>query len=386
MKCLLVFLAIIALSDCMFRLPLRKGNTLRHKLKKHGLLADFLQENEYSPSSKYQRYGEAANASSEPLTNFLDSQYFGKIYIGTPPQEFTVVFDTGSSNLWVPSVYCNSTACENHHRFSPSESSTFSGTDEPLSIQYGTGSMEGVLGYDTVSVTNIVVPDQVFGLSTQEPGNIFTYAEFDGILGLGYPSLAEDQATPVFDNMMTHHLVVQNLFSVYMSRNGPGSMLTLGAIDSSYYTGSLHWVPITVQGYWQFSVDRITVNGQVVACDGGCQAILDTGTSLLVGPTYDISNIQNVIGATEGPYGEFDINCSSLSSMPTVVIHINGREYPLPPSAYTNQMQGMCTSGFQDDGSSQLWILGDVFIREYYSVFDRANNRVGLAKAVQKTH
>ncbi|KAM9003090.1 chymosin-like [Sarcophilus harrisii] len=382
MRCLLVFLAIIALSDCMIRLPLMKGNTLRHKLKKHGLLADFLEENKYSLSSKYRRYGEAAKVASEPLTNFLDSQYFGKIYIGTPPQEFTVVFDTGSSNLWVPSVYCNSTACENHHRFSPSESSTFNSTEEPLSIQYGTGSMEGVLGYDTVIVSSIVDPDQIFGLSTQEPGNIFTYSEFDGILGLGYPSLAVDQATPVFDNMMNKHLVAQNLFSVYMNRHGPGSMLTLGAIDSSYYTGSLHWVPITVQGYWQFSVDRITVNGQVVACDGGCQAILDTGTSLLVGPSYDISNIQSVIGATQGQYGEFDIDCSSLSSMPTVVIHINGRQYPLPPSAYTIQMESVCTSGFQGDGSSQLWILGDVFIREYYSVFDRANNRVGLAKAV----
>lgn len=39
-------------------------------------------------------------------------------------------------------------------------------------------------------------------------------------------------------------------------RNGPGSMLTLGAIDSSYYTGSLHWIPVTVQEYWQFTVDR----------------------------------------------------------------------------------------------------------------------------------
>ncbi|XP_074119069.1 chymosin-like [Sminthopsis crassicaudata] len=382
MRCLLVFLAIISFSECMLRMPLMKGKTLRNKLKRHGLLTDFLQKNKYSLSSKYGHYAENDKVASEPLTNFLDSQYFGKIYIGTPPQEFTVVFDTGSSNLWVPSVYCSSAACQNHQRFSPSESSTFQSTQEPLSIQYGTGSMEGVLGYDTVIVSGIVDPDQIFGLSTQEPGNIFTYSEFDGILGLGYPSLAEDQATPVFDNMMRKHLVAQNLFSVYMSRNGQGSMLTLGGIDSSYYTGSLHWVPITVQGYWQFSVDSITVDGQVVACDGGCQAILDTGTSLLVGPSYDISNIQSVIGATQGQYGEFDINCSSLSSMPTVVIHINGRQYPLPPSAYTNQEEGACTSGFQGDGSSQLWILGDVFIREYYSVFDRDNNRVGLAKAV----
>ncbi|XP_001372683.1 chymosin-like [Monodelphis domestica] len=383
MRVLLFLLAVIAISECAFRrIPLTKGKTLRKVLKEHGLLESFLKSHKYSPSSKYQLYGEAAKVTDEPLTNYLDSQYFGKIYIGTPPQEFTVVFDTGSSNLWVPSVYCNSDACQNHHRFNPASSTTFRSTQEPLSIQYGTGSMEGVLGYDTVTVSQIVVPDQIFGLSTQEPGEIFTYSEFDGILGLGYPSLAEDQATPVFDNMMNKNLVAQDLFSVYMSRDSQGSMLILGAIDPSYYTGSLHWVPVTEQGYWQFSVDSITVNGQVVACEGGCQAILDTGTSLLVGPSYDIANIQSIIGATQGQYGEYDINCSNLSSMPTVVVHINGRQYPLPPSAYTNQDQGLCSSGFQSEGSDQLWILGDVFIREYYSVFDRGNNRVGLATAV----
>uniref|UniRef100_A0A2R9A0G3 Peptidase A1 domain-containing protein n=1 Tax=Pan paniscus TaxID=9597 RepID=A0A2R9A0G3_PANPA len=266
------------------------------------------------------------------------------IYIGTPPQKFTLVFDTGSPDLWVPSVYCN----KNHQRFDPSN-------------------MWGLLGYDTVTVSNIVDPHQTVGLSTQEPGDIFTYSEFDGILGLAYPSLS----VPVFDNMMQRHLLAQDLFSVYMSRNDQGSMLTLRAIDLSYYTE-----------YWQFTVDSVIIDGVVVACDGGCQAILDTGTSLLVGPGSNILNIQQAIGATVGQYNEFDIDCGLLSSVPTVVFEIHGKKYPLPPSAYTSQDQGFCTSGFQGDYSSQQWILGDVFIREYYSVFDRANNRVGLAKAV----
>uniref|UniRef100_A0A8C9CFQ7 Peptidase A1 domain-containing protein n=1 Tax=Phocoena sinus TaxID=42100 RepID=A0A8C9CFQ7_PHOSS len=361
------------------RIPLHKGKPLRKTLKEHGLLEDFLRKHQSAVNSKYSSFGEVA---SEPLTSYLDSQYFGNIYIGTPSQEFTVVFDTGSSDLWVPSVYCKSDACQNHHRFDPSMSSTFQNMGKPLSIQYGTGSMQGFLGYDTVTVSNIVDHQQTVGLSTQEPGDVFTYSEFDGILGLAYPSLASEYSVPVFDNMMNRHLVAQDLFSVYLDRNGQESMLTLGAIDPSYYTGSLHWIPVTLQKYWQFTVDSVTIGGVVVACDGGCQAILDTGTSMLVGPSSDILNIQMAIGATQNRYGELDIDCGSLSSMPTVVFEINSRMYPLTPSAYTNQDQGFCTSGFQGENNSQQWILGDVFIREYYSVFDRANNRVGLAKAV----
>uniref|UniRef100_A0A7N5P2L4 Chymosin n=1 Tax=Ailuropoda melanoleuca TaxID=9646 RepID=A0A7N5P2L4_AILME len=371
------FIALKAVSQP--RVPLHKGKSLRKALKEHGLLEDFLKTHPYSISKKYSNLEKVA---SEPLTNYLDCQYFGKISIGTPPQEFTVVFDTGSSDLWVPSVYCKSYACQSHHRFDPAKSSTFQNLNKPLSIQYGTGSMQGFLGLDTVTVSTIVDSHQTVGLSTQEPGNVFTYSEFDGILGLAYPSLASEYSVPVFDNMMQTHLVARDLFSVYLARNGQGSMLTLGAIDPSYYTGSLHWVPVTVREYWQFTVDRVTVNGVVVACDGGCQAILDTGTSMLVGPSSDILNIQTAIGAKEDQYGVFDINCGSLSSMPDVVFEIHGRKYPLPPSAYTSTDTGFCSSGFQGEGDSQLWILGDVFIREYYSVFDRVNNRLGLAKAI----
>ncbi|XP_054567950.1 chymosin-like [Eptesicus fuscus] len=380
MRSLVVLLAALALCQGIgiTRVPLHKGKSIRKALRERGLLEDFLRTHQYTASGKYK----SGQVASEPLFNYLDCQYFGKISIGTPPQEFTVVFDTGSSDLWVPSVYCKSDACQNHHRFDPAKSSTFRDLGEPLTIQYGTGSMEGVLGTDTVIVSNIVDSQQTVGLSTVEPGDVFTYSQFDGILGLAYPSLASEYSVPVFDNMMKRHLVAQDLFSVYMSRNGPGSMLTLGAIDPSYYTGSLHWVPITVQEYWQFTVDSVTVDGVVVACDGGCQAILDTGTSMLVGPSSDILSIQKAIGATKDQFGMFEINCGSLSSMPTVVFQINGKKYPLPPSAYTSQDSGFCSSGFQGDDSSEQWILGDVFIREYYSVFDRANNRVGLAKAI----
>ncbi|OBS70839.1 hypothetical protein A6R68_00626, partial [Neotoma lepida] len=150
---------------------------------------------------------------SEPLTNYLDSEYFGTIYIGTPPQEFTVVFDTGSSELW--------------------------NLSKPLCVQYGTGRVQGFLGYDTVTVSDIVVPHQTVGLSTQEPGEIFNYSPFDGILGLSYPSLASKYSVPIFDSMMKRHLVAQDLFSVYMSR---------GCIRTYAYTSA-------IKTSWKFNID-----------------------------------------------------------------------------------------------------------------------------------
>ncbi|XP_026563067.1 embryonic pepsinogen-like [Pseudonaja textilis] len=383
MKCLAILFSLVAFSESFVQVPIWKGEKLRDTLSQKHLLENLLQKHHYDISTKYTKYSPAVfspgQLADEPLLNYLDVQYYGKIYIGTPPQEFTVVFDTGSSNLWVPSIFCKSPACKNHRRFNPNLSSTFKKTRQSMAIWYGTGSMKGMLGYDTVQVSSYSDTNQPFGLSTEEPGSIFTYAKFDGILGLAYPTISVDQATPVFDNLMKEGLVQQDLFSFYLSRKETGSMITFGGIDHSHYTGSINWIPVSQQTYWQISMDSVLVNGQKIACNSGCQAIVDTGTSLLAGPSSDIISILKAVGAKPG---QSVINCSSSSNLPDVVFVINGIHYPLPPAAYTRKfMSDLCSTNFQPS-NGDLWILGDVFIREYYSIFDRGNNRVGLAKAI----
>ncbi|XP_008052119.1 cathepsin E isoform X1 [Carlito syrichta] len=388
---LLVLLDLGQAQGSLHRVSLRRYPSLRKKLRARGQLSEFWKSQNLD-MIQFTESCSVDQSANEPLVNYLDMEYFGTISIGSPPQNFTVIFDTGSSNLWVPSVYCTSPACKTHARFYPSRSNTYSQPGQSFSIQYGTGSLSGIIGADQVSVEGLTVAGQQFGESVTEPGETFVDAEFDGILGLGYPSLAVGGVTPVFDNMMAQNLVNVAMFSVYMSSSpegGAGSELILGGYDHSHFSGSLNWVPVTKQGYWQIALDNIQVGGTVAFCSEGCQAIVDTGTSLITGPSDKIKQLQKAIGAVPVD-GEYAVECANLNIMPDVTFTISGVPYSLSPTAYTlpDIVDGMdfCGSGFQGldipppDGP--LWILGDVFIRQFYSVFDRGNNRVGLAPAV----
>ncbi|XP_040277778.1 cathepsin E [Bufo bufo] len=385
MKRLLVILLCVAIVHAVIRIPLKRQKSLRKTLKEKGRLSDLWTRKGLELMQSCNN-PETAN---EPLVNYLDVEYFGQISIGSPPQVFTVIFDTGSSNLWVPSIYCTGQACLQHSRFHPSQSSTYKTEGQPFFIQYGTGNLTGILGIDQVTVQGITVQNQVFAESVSEPGSTFQDANFDGILGLAYPSLAVDGCTPVFDNMINQNLVEEPVFGVYMTRDpnsSDGGELLFGGYDTSRFSGQLNWVPVTVHGYWQIQVDSILVGGEEAFCSQGCQAIIDTGTSLIAGPSSDILLLQGYIGVTETDE-EYGVSCSNLGSMPNVTFVINGVNYNLLPEQYTlPEGEDYCSSGFQGQDipppAGPLWILGDVFIGQFYSVFDRGYNRVGLAPVV----
>ncbi|CAL6294781.1 unnamed protein product [Bathycoccus prasinos] len=262
--------------------------------------------------------GEGGATSSVPIANYMDAQYYGPVEIGTPGQKFQVCFDTGSSNLWVPSSKCkfSQIPCDAHEKYDSEKSRSYEPNGEDFAIQYGSGSLSGFLSSDTVRLGNsIEIKDQTFAEATKEPGLTFLFAKFDGILGLGFKEIAVDGVTPVFDNAVAQNQVEKDQFSFWLNRDQDGDgvvdggELVFGGVDEKHFVGEHVWVDLTKKGYWQFDLDDVKVgefsfiddkNDKTTVSFSSStkhQAIADTGTSLLAGPSAVIDKINDAIGA-----------------------------------------------------------------------------------------
>jgi len=469
--------------------PLTIDRIKKSKVERAALRADML----FAP----EKYSDGQHA--ERITNFMDAQYYGAITLGTPPQNFEVVFDTGSSNLWIPSKKCPwySIACKLHNQYDSKSSTTYTANGTTFAIQYGSGSLSGFLSNDNCGVAGFDLKNQQFAEATNEPGLAFVAGRFDGILGLAFQTIAVDGVVPPFYNMMAQYNI-QPMFSVWFSRNTTsgdnGGEIVFGDVDPNHFTGNHTFAPITREAYWQFAVDSASI-GDFNFCDGGCPAIADTGTSLIAGPSDKVKELNKMLGATDaltvecenylGQYlpelvqkvknmspeevcedmhlcssfesskvgtarrllsksksplkseveagsevcelcqlattwaekalsnnataekveqflskeicsnllpasGEGVVDCSKIPDMPNVDFVIAGKTFTLTPEQYILQVgaagQTECISGFMGidlpAGTGPLWILGDVFLGPYHTIFDFGNKQVGFAEAV----
>ncbi|KAI8897579.1 aspartic peptidase domain-containing protein [Globomyces pollinis-pini] len=344
-------------------------------------------------NSNYKQFP-LANSGAEhnvPLTDFMNAQYFGEIQIGSPPQSFKVVFDTGSSNLWVPSTRCGDIACWLHSRYDASKSSTHVENGTAFAIQYGTGSLEGVISQDTVTVGDLKISNQQFAESTKEPGLTFAMGRFDGILGLGFSTIAVTGAVPPFYSMIDQHLLDEPLLGVYMgdaNKGDEGGVITFGAVDHTHYTGAITWAPVIRKAYWEVEMSSVTFGGKKLNIKSQ-RAAIDTGSSLFALPTAEADAINTAIGATKSWNGQYTVNCKSLSSLPDLGLTFGGKVFTLTAYDYVLQVgsgaDGQCISGFLGleipPPMGPLWIVGDVFLRKYYTIYDLGQSRVGFATA-----
>ncbi|XP_019180056.1 PREDICTED: aspartic proteinase-like isoform X2 [Ipomoea nil] len=236
------------------------------------------------------------------LKDYLDVQYYGEIGIGTPPQRFSVVFDTGSSNLWVPSSKCFfSISCHLHSRYRSRLSRTYTKIGKSCKIPYGSGSLSGFFSQDHVRIGDAVIEDQVFTEMTWEGLFSFLLARYDGILGLGFQDIAIGGVTSVWYNMLLQETVAQPLFSFWLNPNPKSSIggeILFGGLDWTHFKGEHTFAPVARNGYWQIQVGDILIGNKTTGlCKDGCAAIVDTGTSFLAGPTTILAQINHAIGA-----------------------------------------------------------------------------------------
>jgi len=322
-----------------------------------------------------------------PLTDVQDTEYYGEVEIGSPAQKFQVIYDTGSSNLWVPSKGC--TNCKSHAAsYDSSKSSKYVKNGQDFRLQYGTGSCNGFLSRDDVTLGGLTIEGFTFGEVTQEAADVFGAAPFDGILGMGVPAAAVDHTPMPMDMLVQQKKIEHNIFAFYLSSNGKrGSTLTLGGTDSSFYTGEFSYVPLARAGrflpYWLVSASDIKIGGQSFGlCSRiiGCDMVVDTGTSIFAGPSKQINSIIQQIGNVSE-------DCSNVKSLPTITFSMGGHDFDMTPDFYVLRVpdengKTVCQLGIEAmNAGVPIFILGDPFLRQYYTVWDGEQKRVGFATA-----
>jgi len=265
---------------------------------------------------------------SNHQTNYIKSAYVGTISVGTPGLPITVIFDTGSGHLILPSMYCKSEACRVHTRYRRSSSSTgrdinFNGSTvvpgmprDSITVEFGTGEAQGVIVEDVICFdqsTNASVTRDLWAANsgskhaTEQPGCFYMHFMaatdlssdpfidfgFDGVMGLSLVGLSE---TPehnflnVFSEVLdSSHSCASQSFGVFLASNPrEESDIAFGGWNREHLAEQLSWASVhdPELGHWILKVKGLRVDNEYLDyCDDGtCKAAVDTGTALLSVP------------------------------------------------------------------------------------------------------
>ncbi|KAI0036070.1 acid protease [Vararia minispora EC-137] len=319
----------------------------------------------------------------EPLTDDQQVLWQGTISVGTPSADFTVDFDTGSSDLFLPGVDCT-VNCNGHKLYDPSASSSAQGTNQPFSLAFGDGStVQGTIFSDSVTAAGLTATGQAVGDSSQYSAG-FSINEFppDGLMGMAFQQISVFNASPFFQTLVSQGTVTAPEFGVKLAQTG--SELFLGGADTSLFTGDLTNVPVTTVGFWEVNMDSVDVGGNPAVTS--VDSIIDTGTTLVVGEQNTVTAIYAAIpGAadasnTAGP-GFFTFPCNTTNFDVSFVF--GGTSFPISLDTFNLGMlaQGSseCVGGIMGAEGLPGFIVGDVFLQNVYTVFDVGNTQVGFA-------
>ena len=365
-----------------------------------------------------------AHALCRPLTPRLtdvgdDASYSGQVAVGTPAQDFLVILDTGSADLWIADSQCESSGCSGTTLFTTSSSSTFSSTGEAFDITYGSGEAAGTLASDTVTMGGFTVTGQTFAVVNETTASLISNP-LSGLMGLAWKSIAQSGATPFWETLAASGSWDSAEMAFYLKRyrgddsasqvESDGGEFTMGGLDSSKYTGDMNYITIDSddQDYWRIPLQGLTVQGTSVttvsspstlngavadsqdtsSSTAGCA--IDTGTTLIGVPSTAASAIYaqisgaEAMSASSGYEGYYQYPCSTSVN---VTFQFGGKNYAMSNAdmnlgSFTRDTS-MCTGAFfeMDFGSSSpiQWIVGASFLKNVYSSFRYSPSAVGFA-------
>ncbi|EIN11115.1 acid protease [Punctularia strigosozonata HHB-11173 SS5] len=313
-----------------------------------------------------------------------DTEWAGTISIGTPAQSFLIDFDTGSSDLWVPSSSCSSSACSSKKKYTASKSSTGSKKSGTFEIEYADGStVSGPKYSDTVTVAGIKVTGQYFSPVTTLSSS-FKDDPIDGLLGLAYPSISNLGKTPFFNKAVSQGTASKNEFGFKLASSG--SELYLGGTDSSKYSGSIEYHDVdTSSGFWQATGAKAKVGSKTVV--SGFDTIIDSGTTIMYGPPASVKKVFAAVSGSklyDSTNGYYSYPCDSP---PKISFNWGGKDWEISSDnlslGETESGSGECVSALaaQDLGlGDDVWLLGDSFMKNVYTAFSFSKDAVGFAE------
>jgi len=335
---------------------------------------------------------------TEGLNDWYDSMWIGNVSLGTPPQQFTILLDTGSANLWVPDVSCakKHSKCKQQNRFDSSKSSTYVKNGTKFEIGYADGSYtKGFLGNDTFGIGDVgnqlIIPNTTFAQATEEDDNSYD-DPFDGVFGLAFQSISVDNVVPPLINAINLGLLDSPVFTVYMATEGDqvdmsnaGGVFTFGGIDTDNCGAVIDYKALSSVDFWNFEVDSVSVGTTSCKSDSAV-VVSDSGTSLLIGTTKVLKKVAKAIGKKvkwNSSYGVYLVNCDAIYD--PITFTINGLQYNVT-SQVLNMDVGLGNNqclfaGYPLDMSSWGidWIMGDPWIRQFCQIYDVGQTRIGFA-------
>jgi hypothetical protein len=212
------------------------------------------------------------------IKDYMNAQYFIEVEIGTPAQTFTMVPDTGSSNLWVYSKSCWSLPCWTHSLYDSKKSSTYEKDGSDFVIQYGSGGVKGTVSKDVAKMADDISAPMSFGEVTSASGVSFIASQMSGILGLAYDTISVNKLPTFFDQAN----LTDKSFSFYLHDTSDKSYMVIPGMDSENFE-TIQKHDVVEQKYWALKLDSVA-QGDTKIDASEYKAVIDSGTSLLVGP------------------------------------------------------------------------------------------------------